>query len=187
MNKEIFNELLNDLDLDEMKELKGFNRYSVDIRNGRIFDKVTNDWKVNTKNKRYYTYHTLVNDDGESVTVSLHSCVMAAALETEIGWWKKFNLVVDHRLVELKGTAGYDAFTNLQLITQSENLKKREKFSRRGKFTQDELEQLYKEFAELDVKHGELMDAYENIAERYSSAVITIQNHYCNYKRKQSA
>lgn len=187
MNKEIFNELLNGLDLDEMKELKGFNRYSVDIRNARVYDRVTESYKKNTPNIRGYTYHTLVNDDDTHVTVSLHHCVMAAALECSIGWWKMFNLVVDHRSVELKGKTGYDAFTNLQLITQSENLKKRQAFQRRGRFSSEELEQLHKSFEELDVKHGELMDAYERIAEEFNSSLHTIQMKYLQYKRKQTA
>lgn len=185
MNNEVFASLIEGLDLEKMYELKGFDgRYLIDVKNGRVFDTNLDEYKKNTVNSKGYIYHRLVNPvTKEEEVISLHRIVMRAVLEVDYDVWRSFNFIVDHR-----NDVPYDCrFENLQLITQSENLKKRKKYNRRPKFTNDELDELYNEFSELNVRHGELMETYAELAERFNSAVITIQYHYLNFKKLNQA
>lgn len=180
MSKEIFKELMEGLDLTELKELQGFGgRYLIDIKNAKIFDTLTCNYKKNTINAKGYIYHRLNKDDGTSEVLSLHRIVMRAALEVDHDFWRRFNLVVDHR----NGAAFDCRFENLQLLTQSENLKKRKSIKKAKRFTQDELDALNKEFEQLEAKHGELNAIYEQLAKKYSCAAITIQNRYLAFKK----
>jgi len=177
----IFNELLEGLDLTELRELKGYSRYLVDLT-GRVFDCEKEEWKKNTVNAKGYVYLGLVSDEGKSEAMSLHQIVMAAALEVEVGWWKKFNLVIDHR----NSIKNDNHIFNLQLLTQSENIKKRENVKQAKRFTEEEIEELQNDFEYLDeVVHGEIMNTYGLLADKYECNPITIQLRYLDYKKAQ--
>lgn len=180
---EILKEILEGIDLTELKELKGFDgRYLVDLRNGRVFDTVTDDWKRNTVNSNGYIYHRLVRKDGLDEVIGLHRIILRAALETDYDIWRNWNLVVDHRN-DLK----YDCrFENLQLLSQSENLMKRQYKNKKAKrFTEDELSQLEQDFEMLEAEHGEFYNAYRKLAKRYGCSPLTIQLRYLDYKKAQ--
>ena len=177
---EVLKGLLEELDLDELKELKGFDgRYLVDLRNGRVFDVVADSYKKNTVNSNGYIYHRLVRKDGLDEVVGLHRIVLRAALEVDYDIWRKWNLVCDHR-----NDLRYDSrFENLQLLTQSENLKKRKALKSKKRFTSEELEQLNQDFELLEAEHGEFYNAYKKLSKKYKCAPLTIQLRYLEYKR----
>lgn len=178
----IFEELLEGIDLTELRELKGFSRYLVDIENGNVIDKITGEVKRNTVNANGYVYHSLRNDEDKSITVSMHSVVLAAAFGVEIGWWKQFNKVIDHR----NNKKSDNRFVNLHLLTQSQNLKKRENVKPAKRFTEEELELLQGDFEYLDeVVHGEIMSTYEMLSRKYDVSPNTIQVRYLDYKKAQ--
>ncbi|POZ56423.1 hypothetical protein LYSIN_01206 [Lysinibacillus sphaericus] len=182
MGKTIFEELVAGLDLDELKELKGFNgRYLIDIKNGRVLDTKLDEYKKNTVNDKGYIYHRLANVDGEDEVISLHRIIMRAVLEVDHDIWRKLNLVVDHR-----NDLSYDCrFENLQLLTQSENLKKRRALKNRKRFTEEEIAKLNEDFKRLEEKHGELYSIYKRLSKKYKCSVITIQNRYLSFKKAQ--
>lgn len=176
----IFDELVAGLDLDEMKELKGFDgRYLIDIKNGRVYDTKTDEYKKNTVNDKGYIYHRLVKANGKDEVISLHRIVMRAALEVDHDIWRKIKRVVDHR-----NDLPYDCrFENLQLISQSENLKKRRALKNRKRFTEEEITKLNADFEQLEEKHGELYSIYKRLSKKYKCSVITIQNRYLAFKK----
>jgi len=178
----IIEQLLDGVDLKELRELKGFSRYLVDIEQGRVLDKETGEFKRNTANAQGYVYHTLRSDDNKSITLSMHQIVMAAALEVSVNWWKRFNLVIDHR----NNKKSDNSILNLALITQSENIKKRENIKPYKRFSEEELIELQHNFKYLDeVVHGEIMDTYAKLADRYDCSPQTIQVKYLDWKKAQ--
>lgn len=178
---EILEQLLEGIDFEELKGLKGFSRYLVDL-SGKVYDTEKEVWKKNTVNAKGYVYLGLVNDEGKTEVMSLHQIVMAAALEVEVGWWHKFNLVIDHR----NSTRNDNHFRNLALISQSENVKKRENIKPYKRFTKEELKELQADFEDLDkMVFGEYHSAYNHLAQKFSCAPITIQTRYLDYKKAQ--
>ena len=113
----------------------------------------------------------------------MHRIVLRAALDVEYDIWRKWNLVCDHR-----NDLRYDCrFKNLQLLTQSQNLLKRQVTNKKKKrFSDAELETLYLEFEELEAEHGEFYNVYKKLAKRYNCASLTIQIRYLDYKKQQN-
>lgn len=171
---------VSEKEVKELKELPNFSRYLVDIKNGRVFDKLNEDWKRNTINANGYVYHTLRNEDDESITMSLHQIVMDASLE---GFdYRKLNLVIHH----VNNDKSDCRFENLHLTTQSNNVKQRILTKKPKCLNPDEIESLHNDFKLLDeLEHGFMMSAYSNLAERYQVSKINVQLKYLDYKKAQ--
>lgn len=165
-------------EMKELKELPDFSRYLVDVENGRVFDKLVEEWKRNTINANGYIYHTLKRDDDESITMSLHQIVMDSVLE---GFdYRKLNLVI-HHVNNDKSDCGFE---NLHLTTQSNNVKQRILTKKPKRLNADEIENLHNDFKLLDeLEHGFMMSAYINLANKYQISKINVQLKYLDYKK----
>jgi len=173
----IYKELISGLDLDTLKEIKGYSGYLADLRNGRIWDKKKQDWKVANANKFGYVHVTVRNDEGELKSVSVHHLIMTAAIEG-LDYKGIFGLEIDH----LNGDKSNNAFTNLELVTRAENLRRREMNKVMKRLTKEEIEQLLAEYVEADLKFGEICDWYHEMAEKFGTHFSTIQKNILKYR-----
>lgn len=178
----IYTELLAELNLDQLKEIKGYSRYLVDLKRGRIFNKLRNKWIVSNPNHLGYCYASLQSDNGEYTVKGVHQWVMIAALD---GFdFPKLGLEVDHRNCEDRSN---NSFTNLQLLSRTQNLAKRKNMKPIKRLNQDEVNELRNDFKKAELKHGEKMKWYEEYAEKYDVCLSTIQTTILEYYNKDIA
>lgn len=137
-----------------IKEIKNFSRYLADLENGRIYKKSTDKkdgfWLKLNPNAIGYVYGQFMNDSNEWVTMSLHSMIMAAAVEDnpEIPFWLGKNLEIDHR-----NSIRHDCrFENLALVTKKLNHQKIDRSTPKSKKLDDEtvigIRKAFKEWVE---------------------------------------
>ncbi|MFJ3386643.1 hypothetical protein [Lysinibacillus sp. NPDC086135] len=178
----IFEEIMEGLDVEELKTVDGMSRYKFDLKNGRIYDCDREIYLDPKPNKRNYCYVNLQKDDKSRKVASVHSLMIYAALE---GFdfrklFKGMNLVIDH-----KNRKRFDnSWGNLHVIPQSKNLEGRKTKPKR--LSDDKMQALYNDFILIDkAKHGSKHDTYNYLADRYGCSSHTIQVKYLEYKKAQ--
>ncbi|SOC12889.1 HNH endonuclease [Ureibacillus xyleni] len=173
----IYKKLISGLDLDTLKEIKGYSKYLADLRNGRIWDKEKQDWKVANPNKFGYVHVTVKNDDGEFKSESVHHLIMLAALEG-FDYKGKLGLEIDH----LNNDQSDNRFTNLELVSRAENLRRRKMGKDRNYLSKEEIEQLLTEYVQADLKFGEVCDWYLEMSKKFNAHFSTIQKIILKYR-----
>ncbi len=175
----ISRQLIYGLDLDELKEIKGYSQYLADLRNGRIYDKEKQDWKIANPNKFGYVHVSVKNDEGEIKSESVHHLIITAAIEG-FDYKGKFGLEIDH----LDGNPSNNAYCNLELVTRAENLRRREMRKNKNYLSKEEIEQIINEYVEADLKFGEICDWYLETAEKFNSHFSTIQKIILRHRKE---
>ena len=174
----IYKALLAELDLDELKDIPNYPRYKADLRNGRVWDTLKNEWKKFSPNKLGYCYVHLTDNKGNSGSIGVHVVIMMAALE---GFdYRKLNLELDHK----NGDKSDNRFENLELVTRTENLRRRKNVKTKKFMTKEELDELRNDFKNECLKFGQVMDWYAEKADYYDVSVNTIQTNILGYYNK---
>jgi hypothetical protein len=162
-----------------IKEIPNFSRYLADVENGKIYRKPTEKksgkWLKNTPNAVGYCYVRLTNDDGRSVTVSVHSVIMSAAIESLPSFWLKMNLEIDHRNRKKHD----NRFANLHLKTKKQNHENIERISISKRLSNEDVEYIHEEFSKWE---GRKIEFYKLMAEQIGCVWQTIQYHLLGYR-----
>lgn len=182
MNNEVFNELLEGIDLSQRKIIDGLSRYEIDLIKGDVWDTKRGVWLNPKPNARLYKYVNLQTDEpNKRKVISLHSLVMLAALE---GFdyrklFKGLNLVIDHK----SGDRTDCSYLNLAIVTQSKNLEGRK--TKPVRLNQEQLKSLFADFYLIEeAKHGEKHDVYNLLSQKYGCSSHFVQITYLNSKKQ---
>lgn len=157
----------------ENKEVFGFSRYSVNVEEAKVYDHKNKKYKKINPNSNGYVYISLVADSGKTVCMPLHRFIYMA----HIGYDLPDNMVVDH----VDGDTTNNSISNLELLSQSENLKRRKKYKRTVYKVKELAETLNNRFKEMNLYHGSKMDKFKILADEYNLSVRSIQKYYKFY------
>lgn len=180
--------IVKDLDINLNKpyyrDLKGFDdKYTVDINNGLIYQKIGNELKLKKAEANLigYCYVNLSGKKEGCRSYPVHQVVMAALLEMRIGEWKRFGFnEVNHKKVGTEWRS-VNSWWNLELDTRSGNMSKARKATTRRRLTKDEVMQLRKEFK--NVKKNK-MQWYFAKAKELGCSYTTIQYNVLGFYNK---
>ncbi|OCS82264.1 HNH endonuclease [Caryophanon tenue] len=173
---EIVQELLKEIDLDKLYEIPNYSNYAADLRNGRIFNKVTQKWVTASPSKIGYCYAHVKSDSGIASSIGVHVLIMSAALD---GFdWKKFNLEVDH----VDFDRSNNSILNLMLAPRAVNRARRKMAKNTKRLDTNVIDDLRQEYKELI--HGTKHDWCVQKATEYGVSYRCIQNNVLGYNNK---
>lgn len=173
---EIVQELLAGINLEELRDIPDYSNYAADLRNGRIFNKVTQKWVTASPSKIGYCYAHVKNDDGIAKSIGVHVLIMSAAVEGLD--WKKFNLEVDH----VDFDRSNNSILNLMLATRAYNRARRKMAKNKKRLDKSVIDDLRQEYKEL--MHGTKHDWCVQKAAEYGVSYRCIQNNVLGYNNK---
>lgn len=157
----------------EMLPLMGFNNYLVHPQLGKIYSLYRNRWLLENAvgvGDKGYLQTALKSDDGKTVFVYEHQVVYAAVWGYGVNSWRSHgkDLEIDH----IDNNPQNNCIENLQLVTSSQNKRKRIEFNR-TRLTKANAEYVREEFSKWE---GEKIVFYQMMADKFNCKKRTIQN-----------
>lgn len=154
----------------ENVQVKGFNRYTVDLAAGKVYDKKRDKIIDCQPNINGYVYLHLESDSGSRLKISEHRFIMIAAHESDL----PEGIEVDHK----DKCRSNNSIDNLELVTTEENMKRRNMPKTFNKLDAAQQIELNKAFENLNYYHGSKLYKLKNIAEDFGVTLRAIQYRY---------